>query len=115
MSEELKKILINEAELLQYLKEQLPPGDTHAFEKMMANDPFVDDAVEGLQQIKQTDKVPAYVEQLNRNLQQKIALNKKRKDKRRWKEQPWIYLVIATLLILIIISFVVIKKQLQSP
>ena len=78
---------------------------------MMAEDEFINDAVEGLQQFKPTKDLQLYVEQLNNDLQKQIAKNKKRKEKHRIKDQPYTYFAIIFILLLLVICCVVLKKN----
>lgn len=120
MSNDLKDILgnsnkdIDNQQLMDYLSSQLNKAGEHEVEKAMADDAFMNDAVEGLQQLKGRQDMQAYVEQLNEELQKQIAKNKKRKDKRRLKDSPYTYVTIVLLLLLIIICFVVLKKYLDA-
>ncbi len=120
MNNDLKDILsnsnkdIDNQKLMDYLTNELSKSASHEVEENMASDDFLNDAVEGLQEIKSTKNMEAYVEQLNADLQKQTAKNKKRKEKRRFKDQPYTYLTIAILLILIVICFVVIKKHLNA-
>jgi hypothetical protein len=117
MSDELKNILnnsnkdIDNQKLMDYLSQQLSKQDSHDLEKMMADDEFINDAVEGLEQFSNKKSMSLSVEQLNRELQKQLAKKKLRKEKRRLKDQPWIYYAIIILLALIIICYIVIKKH----
>jgi hypothetical protein len=117
MDNNLKDILSNlnkdveQAKLLDYLNKQLSAEDAHDVEKTMADDPFVNDAVEGLHAFNNKKDLNAYVQQLNDDLQKKITKKKSRKEKRRLKDEPWIYFTIVLLLILIIIGYILIKKM----
>jgi cytochrome c-type biogenesis protein CcmH/NrfG len=120
MSDELKDILgnsnkdIDNQKLMDYLSKQLSKQDSHEVEKLMADDDFMNDAVEGLQQFGDARKMTTSVEDLNRELQKQIAKKKKRKEKRRLKEQPWVYFTIILLLLLAIVSYVLVKKYMDS-
>ena len=120
MSDELKNILnnsnkdIDNQKLMDYLSQQLSKQDSHELEKMMADDEFINDAVEGLEQFSSKKSMSISVEQLNRDLQKQLAKKKSRKEKRRLKDQPWIYYAIIILLALIIIGYIVIKKRTEN-
>ncbi|MEI9958413.1 MAG: hypothetical protein WDM90_19390 [Ferruginibacter sp.] len=119
MSDEIKNILnnsnkdIDNQKLMDYLSQQLSKQDTHDLEKMMAEDDFINDAVEGLEQFDNVKKLPLSVEQLNRELKKQIAKKKGRKEKRKIKDQPWVYFTIILLLILTIVCYVIIKKRME--
>ena len=116
MNNELKDILANSnkdidnQQLMDYLANQLSKADAHAIEKGMAEDEFMNDAVEGLQAIENKKDMQAYVAQLNNGLQKQIIKNKTRKEKRRLKDQPGTYFAIIIILILLVICFVVLKR-----
>ena len=120
MSNDLKDILsnsnkdIDNQQLMDYLSNQLSKADSHAIEKGMADDEFMNDAVEGLQKMEHPKDVQAYVEQLNKDLHKQIAKNKNRKEKRTLKEQPYTYFTIIIILILVVISFIVLKKHFDA-
>ncbi len=120
MSDDLKNILnnsnkdIDNQKLMDYLSKQLSKQDSHDLEKMMADDEFMNDAVEGLEQFSNVKKLPLSVEQLNRDLQKQLAKKKSRKEKRKIKDQPWVYFTIILLLVLTIICFVIVKRYLED-
>jgi phage terminase small subunit len=119
MSDSLKDILgnsnkdIDNQTLMDYLSHRLSKQDSHDIEKMMTDDDLLNDAVEGLEQFKSKKDMAAYVEQLNNDLQKKIIKKKSRKEKRKLKEQPWVYFVLITLLILLVTCFILVKKYLE--
>ena len=118
MSNDLKDILANSnkdndnQQLMDYLSHHLPHAAEHEVEKSMADDPFVNDAVEGLQQIDSNKNVSDYVNQLNNDLQIQIAKSKKRKSKRRWKDNPNTYITISIILLLLLLCYYVLRKAL---
>lgn len=116
MSKDLKDILSNlnkdieQDKLLDYLNKNLPASEAHELEKQMADDEFMNDAVEGLESFKDKKDVSLLVQQLNAELKKQTAKKKARKEKRKLKDQPWLYVAIVTLLLLIIVSYIVVKK-----
>jgi hypothetical protein len=117
MQENLKDILSNlstnvdQETLLLYLQGKLSPEKQHEVEKQITDSEFESDAFEGLQKIKDQQRLQSIVNQLNYDLKQKTARKKAYKDKLRLKEEPWLMLSIIIILLLIIISFIVIYKQ----
>jgi anti-sigma factor RsiW len=120
MNNDLKDILsnsnkdIDNQQLMDYLSNQLNKAESHEIEKQMADDAFMNDAVEGLQKIENKKDMQAYVEQLNDELHNQLAKNKIRKEKRKLKEQPFTYVTIIIILILVIVSFLVLRKYLET-
>jgi len=117
MNNDLKDILsnsnkdIDNQQLMDYLSHHISQADMHELEKSMAEDDFINDAVEGLQEIKPTKNLQIYVEQLNKDLQKQVIKNKSRRLKRRIKDQPYTYFAIILILLLVIIGYIVLKKN----
>ena len=120
MKENLRDILmslsteIDQETLLLYLQGKLPEEKKHDVEKIIMENEFADEALEGLQQFKNKSDLSILVDQLNNDLRKKIAKKKKNRDKLRLKEQPWLYILILIIIFLIIISYIVIQKLLQE-
>jgi hypothetical protein len=106
---------MDDQRLMDYLNEQLSKQDSHDLERLMADDPFINDAVEGLSQLDNKKDLSGYVEQLNRSLQKQLDKKKKRREKRQLPNQQWTYLAIFVLLLLCIITYVMVKRQKQKP
>ena len=120
MSGNLKDILshlsteVDQETLLKYLEGRLSDEQRHEIEKRMLASDFNDDAMEGLQGIKNKQEISSLVEQLNRDLHKKLDKKKKRREKLRFKDQPWLYIAIVIILLLIVLSYVVIHRMLQQ-
>lgn len=120
MSKDLKDILANlnkdieQEKLLDYLNKNLSAAEAHDIEKQMADDEFMNDAVEGLENFKNKKDVSLLVQQLNAELKKQTAKKKAKKEKRKLKDQPWLYISLVTLLLLVIIAYLVIKKYLPA-
>lgn len=96
-------------ELLKYLQDSLSKDDQHKIEKQMAGSAFINDAVEGLQNIHNKKSIEQYVEDLNKQLHKQVAAKKQRKEKRKLKDQPWIVITVIVVLALCIITYAVIR------
>ena len=120
MSDELLNILsnsnkdIDNQKLMDYLSDKLSAEEKHELEKKMVDSEMLNDIVEGLGKFKNKKEVTALVEQLNTNLKKQLEKKKSRKQKRQIKDLPWLYLSIILILLIILISFLVIKKHLDS-
>lgn len=119
MNDELLNILsnsnkdIDNQKLMDYLSGKLSGDEKHDFEKSLVDSEMMNDAVEGLQKIKNKD-ASALVEQLNANLHKQLEKKKSKKLRRQIKDLPWLYLSIIIILLIILISYLVIKKHLDS-
>jgi hypothetical protein len=111
MPDNLKDILsnlskdIDQETYLQYLQGQLSDEKKHELEKQIMDNQFADDAVEGLQQIKDKQQIQYMVEMLNRDLKKKLEKKKQRREKLRINQQPLLSIVILILILLLILSY----------
>lgn len=118
MSENLKDILSNlspdvdQEKLMQYLQGQLDETQKHEVEKQLLQDEFNEDAMEGLQEIRDKEQLQYMVEMLNRDLKKKTEKKKKRREKMKIKDQPWLYISLLILILLLVMSYIVIKRLL---
>ena len=120
MSENLKDILshlsseIDQETLLLYLQNKLTAEKKHEVEKKLLENEFAEDAVEGLQTIKDKRDINYVVEMLNRDLKKKLAKKRQRREKMRIKDQSWLYISLIILILLIVIAYIVIRKSLSG-
>lgn len=120
MPDNLKDILshlsteVDQETLMKYLEGRLSDEQKHELEKRMLDSDFTNDAVEGLQQIKDKRNISGLVEQLNRDLHKKLEKKKKRIEKLKFKDQPWLYIAIVIVLLLIVLSYIIVHRMLQQ-
>ena len=105
---------IDQETLLLYLQDKLSTEMKHEVEKKLLESDFTDDAVEGLKEIKDKKQITYMIEMLNRDLKKKLEKKKQRREKMRIKDQPWLYISILIVILLIIVSYIVIHKYLQA-
>lgn len=116
MSSDLLNILsnsnkdIDNQKLMDYISGRLSGKDKHEVEQWMIDNNFENEALEGLQSVKDKKDLEAYVNQLNKELNQYLQQKKQRRDRRKIKEIPWTYLAIVLVLLLMIIAYFVIQK-----
>jgi hypothetical protein len=120
MPQNLKDILsnlstdIDQETLLLYLQDKLSDEQKHEVEAKLINDDFESDAVEGLDAIKDKEQIQYMVEMLNRDLKKKTEKKKKLKEKMKLKDQPWLYISILIIILLIVLSYIVIHRLLSK-
>jgi hypothetical protein len=120
MPDNLKDILshlstdIDQETLLLYLQDKLPEERKHEVEKKLLENEFANDAMEGLQEIKDKQQIAYMVEMLNRDLKKKTEKKKQRREKMKLKDQSWLYISIIIIILLIIISYVVVHKSMKQ-
>jgi ABC-type transport system involved in cytochrome bd biosynthesis fused ATPase/permease subunit len=117
MNSDLKNILFNSnkdidnQQLMDYLSKQASEADTHDLEQSMVENDFLNDAIEGLQEIKPSQNLDLYVEQLNRELQNQLKKTKKRRNKHRIKDRPYAIFAVMLILLLAVVCYMVWKKS----
>jgi len=120
MPDNIKDILshlsteVDQETLLLYLQGKLSAEKRHEIEKHMMQGDFEDDAMEGLQEIKDKQQIEYMVEMLNRDLKQKTAKKKARREKLRYKDQPWLYISVLIILLLIVLSYIVVRRMMHK-
>jgi len=121
MAPNLKDILshlstdIDQETLLLYLQDKLSEEKKHEVEKKLLENEFASDAMEGLQEFKDKQRVAYLVDILNRDLKKKTEKKKQRKQRMQLKDQSWLYISIVIILLLIIISYILVHKSMQKP
>jgi hypothetical protein len=107
MQDNIKDILatlspdIDQALLLRYISGNITDADKRTIELQMADDPFLNDAVEGLQQASNKTDIERIINELNKDFKRQLAHKKQHVKKRRYKDNPFIVYAAITLLILI--------------
>ena len=120
MTDNLKDILshlspdIDQETLLLYLQDKLTGDKKHEVEKQILENEFANDALEGLQQIGDKKRIPALTEQLNRDLRKKLEKKNRIRQRFRINEQPWLYITILIIILLIVLSYFTIHKLLTQ-
>lgn len=116
MSSDLLNILsnsnkdIDNQKLMDYISGRLSGKEKHDVEQWIVDNNFENEAIDGLQIVKDKKDLDAYVVQLNKELNQYLQQKKQRRDRKKIKEVPWAYLAIVVVLLLIIIAYFVIRQ-----
>jgi hypothetical protein len=101
---------LNDDQLLNYIKGNSTGEDAHDLERKMANSSLVNDGVEGLQQFSSTEKINAYVLDINEDLRHKLA-GKKTKKKKVIANLSWQVIALIIVILLCILGYVVIEMM----
>ena len=105
---------IDNQQLMDYLSGKLSGEALHELERSMADSAFLNDAVEGLQQLKSKKDVQTYVDELNAAMQRTLDKKKNRRLRRRLREEPWTLLAIVLVLALCVISYFVVRHMMHQ-
>lgn len=120
MSEDYKDILsgdpgeVDPEKLLLYLQGKLTEEQKHEVEMQLQQNAFAEEAAEGLETFRDKEQLQYMVEKLNRDLKKKTATKKRRRDKLRIKDQPWLYISLLILFLLIVLSYIVITRMMKN-
>src|SRR5205809_3221626 len=100
MTDNLKDILshlstdIDQETLLLYLQDKLSEEKKHEVEEKLLDNEFASDAMEGLQEFKDKQKIAFMVDLLNRDLKRITEKKRLRREKMKLQDQPWLYISI---------------------
>jgi hypothetical protein len=119
MSKDLLNILsnsnkdIDNQKLMDYLSGKLPEAEKHEVEMWMNDNDFASEAVEGLQQFTEKKDLQKYVDQLNKELNQYIEKKKNRRERKKLKENPWMYVTLFLILLFVVIGYFIIQRLMR--
>jgi len=101
---------IDNQKLMDYLAGKLSETEKNEVERWMADNEFAEEAMEGLEGMKNKRHLEQLVTQLNADLHTKLEKKKARKEKRKLKEYPWIYVALIFILVLVVVAWFVIRR-----
>lgn len=106
---------IDNQKLMDYLSGKLSDQEKHEVEEWMIDNEFINEAMEGLQQLEGKKNLQGYVDQLNKGLHQYIAQKKERRQKKNINNSFWVYTAIVFILLIIILAYLVINRLHPHP
>ncbi len=105
---------ISEQKLMDYLEGRLSPEESHEVEKLMVDSGFIDDAVEGLSEMKDKQKIAIILQELNGQLTKKVR-QKSKKNKLLLPDQFTLTIATTvTILLLVVIAYVIYRMYHSS-
>src|SRR6187455_925676 len=110
MREDLLNILsesnkdIDNQKLMDYISGKLSAEQKHEVEKWMIDNPFFNEAVEGLQNAD-TKKVSASVEEINATVRKYLKQKKMRREKNLFPVNLWTYIAVLFILALVVLVY----------
>lgn len=99
--------------ILEYLKGSLSDEEIAQFKVRPPEDPFLREALEGLQTLENKENLPKMIRGLNQQLHHHLAHNKSRKRKKDLRFGDWIYWSIGIILLLAVAAFLVLRLMLK--
>lgn len=116
MHEDLLNILsdsnkdIDNQKLMDYISGKLSDEQKHEVEKWMIDNPFFNEAIEGLQLAGSEKKVQKNVEELNRQLRKYLQQKKRKRGRDFFPVNTWTYIAIVLILAIAVLVYLVIVK-----
>ena len=98
---------------MDYLSGKLSEPEKHEVEIWMNENDFVNEAVEGLQKFDGKKNLQLYVDQLNKDLNKYIEKKKTRRERKKLKENPWMYLTIFLILLIVVVGYLIIHQLMK--
>ncbi|MFY7900904.1 MAG: hypothetical protein ACOVNY_12020 [Chitinophagaceae bacterium] len=102
--------LTNE-ELLHYVQGDLSEESKNTLEQEMVDDVFLQDAIDGLEKFTNTQNIPQYISDLNKQLEKHTLNKKKRKAKRNIKDYSVFLIAVCLILVLCILGYYLITMK----
>lgn len=117
MADELDDILtpgaedIGKEELLKYLKGELSGEELHRVEKAMLDSKLMNDAVEGLQNVSDTQQIHLIQKDIDASLKQYLLRKNSKRPQRPIRGLYWVIVSLIVILLLIVVAFAVIYVE----
>ena len=99
---------LNEEQLLNYVNGKSTGEEAHFIERKMAASDFVSDSIEGLKQFSSSERINAYVQQVNENLHHQLA-GKKLKHNKGIKNLSWEIIAVLVVILLCILGYALVE------
>jgi hypothetical protein len=109
--EKSKKEVVDEEQLLEFVMHNLSIEAHDKVENNIAEDPFLMDAVEGLNNISNKDQINQSITELNQHLNKLVQNKAKHKHKRRLPVNQWAMLAVVVVLFLLVVTYFIIHLQ----
>lgn len=98
----------SDEELMEYLRNNVSGKEANALEKEMLEDPFLDEAMDGLSKYSSVSKIGDDIYEINTTLRGHTS-RKRKKRRMKNKEFGWILYISFVIIILLLITFVVLQ------
>jgi anti-sigma factor RsiW len=95
--------------LMDYLEGKLNDQEKHEVESMLADSAFMDDALEGLGQMKDKQKIAAILHELNAHLRKNAQARNQRKALRQLRYPGWLLFATVTIILLVLLAYIIYK------
>lgn len=102
---------VDEQKLMDYLEGKLTKEQVYEVEQMMMESGFLNDAMEGLSEMKDKQRIATILHELNSKLQVKTQKQKRKYQPLFPNQQTLTLVVLITILLLVTLGFVIFKMS----
>ncbi|MGB4773429.1 MAG: hypothetical protein WBP58_18335 [Chitinophagaceae bacterium] len=102
---------VDEQKLMDYLEGKLSKEQVYEVEQMMTESGFLNDAMEGLSEMKDKQRIATILHELNSKLQVKTQKQKRKYQPLFPNQQTLTLVVLITILLLVTLGFVIFKMS----
>jgi len=112
MTDKWKDILSQKSELdpqklMDYLEGKLSEKEKHEVESVLADSAFMDDAAEGLGEMKDKQKIASILFELNSQLHKKTQQRRKLQFSNRLPFPGWLIFATVTIILLVVLAYII--------
>jgi anti-sigma factor RsiW len=104
-----QKSQLDPQKLMDYLEGKLGETEKHAVESMLADSAFMDDALEGLGQMKDKQKIASILQELNTQLHKNAKARNRLSMRKNFPFPFWLLFTTVTIILLIILAYIIYK------
>ena len=114
MTDKWKDILTQKSsldphKLMDYLEGKLSDKEKHEVESVLADSAFMDDAAEGLNEMKDKQKIASILFELNCQLHKKTQQRRKLQFSNRLPFPGWLIFTTVTIILLIVLAYIIFR------
>lgn len=100
---------IDQKKLMDYLQGKLSDAEKHEVESFLNDSPFLNDALEGLGEMKDKQKIATIISELDNQLKKRIQERKKKRKIANLYFPAWLVVATVTIIGLVVLAFVIYK------
>jgi anti-sigma factor RsiW len=102
-----QKSSVDPQKLMDYLEGKLSDKEKHEVESVLADSAFMDDAAEGLAEMKDKQKIASILFELNSQLHKKTQQRRKLQFSNRRPFPGWLIFATVTIILLVVLAYII--------
>ena len=109
-----QKSALDPQKLMDYLEGKLSDKEKHEVESVLADSAFMDDAADGLNEMKDKQKIASILFELNSQLHKKTQQRRKLQFSNRLPFPGWLIFTTVTVILLIVLAYIIFRMYTTS-